>query len=59
MMPEAARPPSPPPTVVGANQPIHWFIGGKDLGIQQGTNVSVGLPKSPCNTIMVRLGILV
>jgi hypothetical protein len=34
--------------IVGANQPLHWFIGGNDLGIQQGTSVWVGLPKS-CN----------
>ena len=28
-----------------ANQPVHWFLGGKSLGIQQGTSVWVGLPK--------------
>ena len=27
------------PKGVGANQPVHWFLGGKGLGIQQGTNV--------------------
>ena len=32
--------------VVGANQPVHWFLGGKGLGIQQETSVRVGLPKS-------------
>ena len=31
---------------VGANQPVHWFLEGKGLGIQQGTNVWVGSPKS-------------
>ena len=30
----------------GANQPIHWFLGGKGLGIQQRTDVWVGSPKS-------------
>ena len=24
---------------VGANQHVHWFLGGKGLGIQQGTRV--------------------
>ena len=28
--------------MAGVNQPIHWFVGGKGLGIQQGTNVWVG-----------------
>ena len=31
---------------VGANQLVNWFFGGKGLGIQQGTSVWVGLPKS-------------
>ena len=26
-------------------QPIHWFLGGKGLGIQQGTSVWFGSPK--------------
>src|ERR1700738_5325503 len=30
----------------GVNQPVHWFLGGKGLGIQQGTSVWVGWPKS-------------
>ena len=30
----------------GAKQPVHWFLGGKSLGIQQGTSVWVGSPKS-------------
>ena len=30
----------------GAIQPIHWFLGGKGLSIQQGTSAWVGLPKS-------------
>ena len=30
----------------GAKQPVHSFLGGKGLGIQQGTSVWVGLPKS-------------
>jgi hypothetical protein len=33
-------------TRVGANQPGHWFLGGKGLGIPKGTSVWVGLPKS-------------
>ena len=37
---------SPISNWVGANQPVHWFLGGKGLGIQQGTSVCVGLPKS-------------
>ncbi len=23
----------------GTKQPVHWFLGGKGLGIQQGTSV--------------------
>ena len=30
----------------GAKQPVHSFLGGKGLGIQQGTNVWDGLSKS-------------
>ena len=30
----------------GANQFVQWFLGGKGLGIQQGTSVWVGSPKS-------------
>ena len=30
----------------GANQPVHWFLGGKGLSIQQGTSVWVGSSKS-------------
>ena len=26
---------------------LHWFLGGRVVAIQQGTNVRVGLP-SPC-----------
>ena len=29
----------------GANQPMYMFIGGKGLGIQQGTSVWIGSPK--------------
>jgi hypothetical protein len=29
-----------------ANQPVQCFLEGKGLGIQQGTNVWVGSPKS-------------
>ena len=32
--------------MAGANQPVHSFLGGKGLDIQQGTSVRVGLPKS-------------
>ena len=28
-----------------AKQPVHWFLGGKGLGIQQGTSAWVGSPK--------------
>ena len=28
------------------NQPIHWFLGGKGLGIQQGTSVWINSPTS-------------
>jgi hypothetical protein len=31
---------------VGVNQPPRWLLGGKGLGIQQGTSVWVGSPKS-------------
>jgi hypothetical protein len=31
---------------VGMNQPVHWFLGGKGLGIQQEMSVWVGSPKS-------------
>ena len=30
----------------GTKQPVYWFLGGKVLGIQQGTSVWVGAPKS-------------
>ena len=30
----------------GANQPVHWFLGDKGVGIQQGTSVWVDSPKS-------------
>ena len=29
----------------GAKQPVHLFLGGKGLGIQQGMSLQVGLPK--------------
>ena len=29
-----------------ANQPVHWFLGGKGVGIQQDTSVWVSSPKS-------------
>ena len=32
--------------VAWTNQPVHWFLGGKDLSIQQGTSVWVRSPKS-------------
>ena len=31
---------------VGAHQPIHWVLGGKNLGIQRGTSAWVGSTKS-------------
>ena len=30
----------------GAKQPVHLFLGNKDLGIRQGMSVWVGSPKS-------------
>ena len=36
----------PAAPMVGANQPVHRFLGGKGLSIQQGTSVWVGSPKS-------------
>jgi hypothetical protein len=38
--------PTTPALRAGEKQPIHWFLGGKGLGIQQGTNLWVGLLKS-------------
>ena len=35
-----------PSVRVGANQPVHRFLEGKGLDIQQGTSVWVGSPKS-------------
>ena len=29
---------------IGAKQPVHWYLGGRVVVIQQGTNVWVGLP---------------
>ena len=34
----------------GTNQPVHWFLGGKGLGIQQGTSVWVGSPMQALNS---------
>ena len=31
-----------------ANQPIYWFVEGEGLGMQQGTSIWVGSPKSTC-----------
>ena len=28
--------------MVGVKQPVHWFLGGKGLGIQQGMSVWIG-----------------
>ena len=33
---------------VGANQPVHYLLGGKGLGIQQGTSAWIGSPKYGC-----------
>ena len=33
------------PLMVGVSQPVHWFLVGKGLGIQQGMSVWIGLPK--------------
>ena len=32
--------------VAKAKRLVHWFLGGKGLGIQQGMSVWVGSPKS-------------
>ena len=37
---------TPTSSRVGANRHVHWFIGGKGLGIQQGRSEWVGSPKS-------------
>ena len=34
----------------GTKQPVHWYLEGKGLGIQQGTSVWVGSPK-PCRPL--------
>ena len=34
------------PEGVGANQPVHSFLGGKGFGIQQGASLWVGSPKT-------------
>ena len=36
---------------VGAKQPVHLFLGGKGLGIQQETSIWVGLTKSDVYTM--------
>ena len=36
-----------PPPCRDWGKPTHTFLGGKGLGIQQGTSVWVGSPKSP------------
>ena len=49
------RPDLTPPKVlrgvfnVCPRQPVHWFLGDKGLGIQQGTSVWLGSPKSCIN----------
>ena len=37
-----------PHAPAGANQPIYWFVEGEGLGMQQGTSIWVGSPKSTC-----------
>jgi hypothetical protein len=37
--------------VAGAKEPVHWFLGGRDAVIQQGTSVWVGLPSPPVGCI--------
>ena len=37
---------------IEAKQPVHWFLGGKGLGIQQGMGVWIGSSKS-CPRILV------
>ena len=39
---------------VGANQPVHKLLRGKGLGIQQGTSVWVGSPKS--HVLLMKVG---
>ena len=41
----------------GAKQPVHLFLGGKGLGIQQGKSVWVGLPKSSTQWPCINLGL--
>ena len=35
-----------PNRLVKANQPVHWFLEGKVMGLQQGPSAWVGSPKS-------------
>ena len=37
----------------GAKQPVHWFLGGKGLGLQQGTSVWVDSSKSSGRSLTV------
>ena len=39
--------------MVGVNQPVHWFLKRKGLGIQQGTSVWVGSPKTGNNVLHI------
>jgi hypothetical protein len=36
--------PCSPPKPAGVKQPVHWFLVGRIVDIQQGTNVWVGSP---------------
>ena len=38
----------------GTKQPVHSLLGGKAIGIQQGTSVHVGLPKSKASHLLQR-----
>ena len=41
------------------NQPVHWFLKGKGLGIQQETSIWVGSPRSESTTPRVCGGLYV
>ena len=40
----------------GRKQLVHWFLGGKGLGVHQGTSVWVGSPTSLLYPVWARLG---
>ena len=41
---------------MGAKQIVHWFLGGKGLGTQQGTSVWVGSHESRVDMVLNSFG---